>query len=110
MLRHVNSGVGGGAACRGGLRNPRGLAAWAAITIPGLAGKHQAELAVVITAGITAAVCRTVTRSPLDYSKPPVPTPFGDLPLDLWRQLFRGPLLLAVLILVVVHIHWPTQR
>lgn len=29
-----------------------------------------------------------------------MPTPFGDLPLDLWRQLFRGPLLLAVLITV----------
>jgi hypothetical protein len=79
-----------------------GTAAWAAITIPGLAGKHQAVLAVAVTAGITAAVCRTVTRPPLDYSKPPVPTPFGDLPLDLWRQLLRGPLLLASLILVVV--------
>jgi hypothetical protein len=31
-----------------------------------------------------------------------VPTPFGDLPLDLWRQLLRGPLLLATLMLVVV--------
>jgi Family of unknown function (DUF6297) len=81
-----------------------GVAAWAAITVPGLAGSHKTVLALVITAGITAAVCRTVTRAPLDYSKPPVPTPFGDLPLDLWRQLLRGPLLLAVLILVVVHI------
>jgi Family of unknown function (DUF6297) len=82
-----------------------GVAAWAAVTIPGLAGQHQAVLAAVITTGITAAVCRTVTRAPLDYSKPPVPTPFGDLPLDLWRQLIRGPLLLAVLILIVVHVH-----
>lgn len=81
-----------------------GVAAWAVITIPGLAAAHRTLLAALITAGITAAVCRTVTRPPLDYSKPPVPTPFGDLPLDLWRQLFRGPLLLTVLILVVVRI------
>jgi hypothetical protein len=61
-------------------------------------------LAFIITIGIAAAACRAVTRPPLDYSKPPVPTPFGDLPIDLWRQLFRGPLLLAVLLLVVLRI------
>jgi Family of unknown function (DUF6297) len=82
-----------------------GVAVWVAITVPGLAGKDQPVLAVIATAGITAAIGRTVTRPPLDYSKPPVPTPFGDLPLDLWRQLLRGPLLLAVLILVVVRVH-----
>lgn len=79
-----------------------GVGAWAAITIPGLAAPHRALLAVVITAGITAAVCRTVTRPPLDYSKPPVPTIFGDVPLDLFRQLLRGFLLLAMLIVVVI--------
>jgi hypothetical protein len=81
-----------------------GVAVWAAVTIPGLAGSHRAVLAIVLTAGIAAAACRAVTRPPLDYSKPPMPTPFGDLPLDLWRQLFRGPLLLAILILVVLRI------
>ena len=81
-----------------------GVAVWAGLTIPGLAGPHRVVLAVIITIGIAAAVCRAVTRPPLDYSKPPVPTPFGDLPLDLWRQLFRGPLLLAVLLLVVLRI------
>jgi hypothetical protein len=79
-----------------------GLAAWAAVTIPGLAAAGGVVLAITITAGITAAICRTVTRPPLDYSKPPVPTPFGDIPLDLYRQLARGALLLAVLILVVL--------
>jgi Family of unknown function (DUF6297) len=79
-----------------------GVAAWAAVTIPGLAASRGPVLAIIVTAGITAAICRTVTRPPLDYSKPPVPTPFGDVPLDLYRQLARGPLLLAVLILVVV--------
>lgn len=79
-----------------------GAAGWAAITAPGLAASARIVLTVVMTVGLAAVVCRTVTRPPLDYSKPPVPTPFGDLPLDLWRQLFRGLLLLATLIVVVV--------
>jgi hypothetical protein len=69
--------------------------AWTVIVAPGLGGGVM--LAVLIAAGVTAAVYRTVTRSPLDYCGPLVPTPFGDLPLDLWRQVFRGPLLLATL-------------
>jgi hypothetical protein len=73
-------------------------ATWTAIVAPGLGG--GATLAALITAGLTAAAYRTVTRPPLDYSAPLVPTPFGDYPLDLWRQIFRGPLLLAVLIAV----------
>jgi hypothetical protein len=55
--------------------------------------------AVAVIAGYCLA-CRTVTRPPLDYSGPLVPAPFGDYPLDLWRQIFRGPLLLVVLIAV----------
>lgn len=70
-------------------------AVWTAVVIPGLDG--GLALAALIAAGLTAAVCRTVTRPPLDYSAPLVPTPFGDYPLDLWRQVFRGTLLLAVI-------------
>jgi ABC transporter len=55
-------------------------------------------------AGISAAALRTATRPPLDYSAPPVPTPFGDLPLDELRQQLRGPLLLAVVLLIVVSV------
>ncbi len=77
-------------------------ATWTAIVAPGLGGGMA--LAVLIAAGLTAAVYRTVTRPPLDYSGPLVSTPFGNLPLDLWRQVFRGPLLLAVLIAVTVAI------
>jgi Family of unknown function (DUF6297) len=73
-------------------------AAWTAIVMPGLGG--GVALAALIAVGLTAAVYRTVTRPPLDYCGPLVPTPFGDLPLDLWRQVFRGPLLLAVLTMV----------
>jgi hypothetical protein len=81
-----------------------GVAVWAGLPTPGLAGSHRVVLAITITVGIAAADCRAVTRPPLDYSEPPVPTPFGDLPLDLRRHLFRGPLLLAVLLLVVLRI------
>ncbi len=70
-------------------------ATWAAVIAPGLGG--GIGLAILIAAGLTAAVYRTVTRPPLDYNAPLVPTPFGDYPLALWLQVLRGPLLLAVL-------------
>jgi hypothetical protein len=68
---------------------------WTAMVAPGLGG--GAALAAVIAAGLAAAVYRTVTRPPLEHFGPLVPTPFGDLPLDLFRQLARGLVLLAVL-------------
>jgi hypothetical protein len=71
---------------------------WTAIVAPGLGG--GVALAVLIAVGLTAAVYRTVTRPPLEYFGPLVPTPFGDLSVDLYRQLVRGQLLLAVLITV----------
>jgi hypothetical protein len=73
-------------------------ATWTVIVAPGLGG--GIALAALIAAGLTAAAYRTVTRPPLDYSGPLVPTPFGDYPLALWLQVLRGPLLLAVLISV----------
>jgi hypothetical protein len=73
-------------------------ATWTAIVAPGLGG--GIVLVALITAGLTAAVYRTVTRPPLDYSGPLVPTPFGDYPLGLWSQIFRGLLMLAVLTVV----------
>jgi hypothetical protein len=75
---------------------------WTAIVLPGMPLAGHPGLGIIIVLGITVAVWRTVTRPPLDYSKPPVPTPFGDLPLDLWRQLARGPLVLGVVIAVVL--------
>jgi hypothetical protein len=77
-------------------------AVWTAIVAPGLGG--GVALAILIAAGLTAAVYRTVTRPPLDYSGPLVPTPFGDYPLGLWVQQARGALLLAVLIAVTAAI------
>jgi len=75
-------------------------AAGSLVPTPGGLGAIEA----LMSAGLTAAVYRTVTRLPLDYSGPLVPTPFGDYPLDLWRQVFRGTLLLAVLIAVAAAI------
>ncbi|GAA3534085.1 hypothetical protein GCM10022222_16930 [Amycolatopsis ultiminotia] len=47
-------------------------------------------------------VLRTVTRAPVDYSSAGfVDTPAGPMPANLVRQLFRGPDLLAVGILVL---------
>ena len=77
-------------------------ATWTAMVAPGLGS--GIALAALIAAGLTAAAYRTVTRPPLDYNAPLVPTPFGDYPLDLWRQILRGPLLLAALIAVTVAI------
>jgi hypothetical protein len=74
--------------------------AWTAVVAPVLGGGPV--LAIVLAAGLTVAVYRTVTRPPLDYSSPLVTTPFGDYPLDLYRQLIRGPLELAVLVVVIV--------
>lgn len=74
-------------------------ALWTALVLPGLP-TASALLAGVLTAGLAAAAYRTVTRPPLDYLTAPVPTPFGDLPVDLWRQIFRGTVLLAVIALL----------
>jgi Family of unknown function (DUF6297) len=78
-------------------------AVWTAIMIPGMV--TSAVIGIIMPLGITAAAWRTLSRPPLDYSKPPVPTPFGDIPVDLFRQVLRGPLLLAVLVIIVVHAH-----
>lgn len=74
-------------------------AAWVFVVAPGLHG--GVALAAVMVLGLTAAVYRTVTRPPLDYSGPWAPTPFGDIPLDLWRQQFRGIAALALVTAVV---------
>jgi hypothetical protein len=74
--------------------------AWTAITLPGL----PLLAIVVMPIGLTVVTYRTVTRRPLDYSMPPVGTPIGDVPVDLIRQLVRGPLLLVGLIIGLIGI------
>ncbi len=73
---------------------------WTGLTLPTLP-----VLAIVtMPVGLTAAAYRTVTRPPLDYSMPPVGTPIGDIPIDLIRQLVRGPLLVVGVIVGLVMI------
>lgn len=78
------------------------------LTVSGLSRSFGA---VPVLTGVDLRVDRTLRQlssspglraqfAPRDRS--PVPTPFGDLPLDLWRQVLRGPLLLTMLIVVVV--------
>jgi hypothetical protein len=74
--------------------------AWTTITLPGL----PLLAIVVMPIGLTVVTYRTVTRRPLDYSMPPVGTPIGDVPVDLIRQLVRGPLLLVGLIIGLIGI------
>jgi hypothetical protein len=73
-------------------------AVWTAVTLPGL----PALAVLVMPVGLTVATYRTVTRAPLDYSMPAVGTPIGDVPVDLIRQLVRGPLLVVALIVGLV--------
>ena len=50
--------------------------------------------------GIVAALYRSASRPPMRYDGASVDTPFGLVPVDLIRQLTRGPDVLIVLIIV----------
>ncbi|WP_344131165.1 DUF6297 family protein, partial [Luedemannella flava] len=52
----------------------------------------------VMIAGVVVAAHRTATRPPLDYGGAFAETPFGIIPVDLLRRIFRGPDLVAVLV------------
>jgi hypothetical protein len=49
--------------------------------------------------GVFGAVYRGATRKPMSYDSPALDTPFGLIQPGLLRQIFRGPDLLAVLVL-----------
>ena len=76
-----------------------GAVAWWLVTVP-VGGAPPAVLQVVLVAGVIAAVYRAATRPPMRYGGAVVDTPFGLIPVDLLRQIVRGPDLLAVLIVV----------
>ncbi len=76
-----------------------GTVAWWLVTVP-VGGAPPAVLQVVLVAGVIAAVYRAATRPPMRYGGAVVDTPFGLIPVDLLRQIVRGPDLLAVLIVV----------
>ncbi|GAB7047223.1 DUF6297 family protein [Catenuloplanes indicus] len=69
------------------------------VTAP-VAGERPPWLAVVLLLGVGGAVYRSGTRPSLVYDGPVVETPFGLLPIDLLRQLWRGWDVVALLIVV----------
>lgn len=76
-----------------------GLAFWWAATAP-VGGWSNPVLTAVLAVGVLAAVYRGAGRRPISYAGMAVDTPFGLLPLDLIRQVLRGPDVLAVVLVV----------
>ncbi|GAB7037412.1 MULTISPECIES: DUF6297 family protein [Catenuloplanes] len=69
------------------------------VTAP-VAGGRPAWADAVLLLGVGAAVYRSGTRPALVYDGPVVETPFGLIPVDLLRQLWRGWDVVALLIVV----------
>jgi hypothetical protein len=75
------------------------VALWWAATAPaggGVPGRLDAALVV----GVIGSVYRAASRPPMSYEGAVIETPFGLLPLDMVRQIVRGPDLLAATILL----------
>lgn len=81
------------------------------LVVPGIAGiiwylaalpavRTFGWIDVLLMAGIILAVYRAATRPPIRHGGPVAETPFGLIPVDLLRQLFRGPDVVGVLVLV----------
>ena len=81
------------------------LAVFWAATYP-VVEVRSARLTVLLVIGVLAAVYRAAGRKPVSYSGFTVDTPMGLLPLDLLRQLFRGPDVLAIVLLVSMIAEW----
>lgn len=71
--------------------------AWTAAALPALLPLHPLAMA-LLPAGAVAVVYRTATRPELNYGAAVFETGFGAVPMDLARQLLRGPALLALLV------------
>jgi hypothetical protein len=74
-----------------------GATVWWLLTTP--AGPGLRALDVVFVAGVVAAVYRAASRAPMSYDGATVDTPFGLVPVELIRQVVRGP---DVLLLMIV--------
>jgi hypothetical protein len=75
-----------------------GAVLWWLLTWP--AGPHLAGVEPLIVVGVVAAAYRAATRPPMAYGGAAVDTPFGLIPVDLIRQVIRGPDVLAVAIVI----------
>jgi hypothetical protein len=78
-----------------------GTALWWLITEP-VGGAHLGWVEVLLVLGVVGAITRAGTRPPLAYGGAIVDTPFGMIPVDLLRQLLRGPDVLAVLVIAQI--------
>lgn len=76
-----------------------GTLLWWLVTRP-VGGGPGAGLEGVLIVGVIAAVYRAATRPPMGYGGFTIETPFGLIPVNLIRQIIRGPDILAVLIIV----------
>lgn len=74
---------------------------WTAAVLPAMLPVHPVS-AVLIPLGAVLVVYRLANRPPLTYSGALFDSPFGAFPVDLIRQLLRGPALLTVL--AAVHV------
>jgi hypothetical protein len=76
-----------------------GTLVWYLATVPavrpGLVG-----LDLLLVPGIIFAAYRAATRPPVRYGGPVAETPFGTLPVDLLRQVLRGPDVIAALVVL----------
>jgi hypothetical protein len=73
--------------------------AWWAITAPA-GGAPFGRLDLAMVAGVVGSVYRAATRPPMSYQGMALETPFGLFPVDLVRQLLRGPDLLGATIVL----------
>ncbi len=73
--------------------------AWWLVTAPA-GGASPGQVDVVIVAGVVGSVYRAATSPPMSYEGMALETPFGLFPVDLVRQLLRGPDLLGVTIVL----------
>lgn len=70
---------------------------WCVVTFPAL---PVPVAAVISLFGAVSVTYRMATRQSMDYSSPVLDTPYGILPVNIIRQMARGPGLLAFLVLV----------
>jgi hypothetical protein len=76
-----------------------GTVVWCVATVFALPA-HAFLCAAVSAFGAIAVTYRMATRQAMDYSSPLLDTPFGLVPVNIVRQVVRGPALLAILVLV----------
>jgi hypothetical protein len=80
-----------------------GLAIWWTATVPAGGIPHLPVITGILVAGLLGAVYRTATRKPMTYDDGggggSAGSPIGPIPVNLIRQIFRGPDVVLLLVL-----------